>query len=112
MRIYFLYKALATFLTCAAFLLTGMSSIRQKRNVNEILDGNLGVGEMCGAGVGGTGITVEDRCNAITKCLCDSNILCKCTLELWFILVIAVIAVLILVGIIYCILRALGCCKR
>ena len=91
-----------------------MSSIRQRRNVNEILDGNVGVGKTCGAGVAGAEITVENQCNAITKCECDSKILseCKCTLEVWFILVIAVVSILILVGIIYCILRALGCCKR
>ena len=92
-----------------------MSSIRQKRNVNEILEGNLGVGEICGGSVAGAGITVADRCNAITKCSCDSKLslnACKCTLETWFIVVIAVMSILILVGIIYCILRALGCCKR
>ena len=84
--------------------------------VNDHMGGTFGVGDTCGLGVqtfAFIGAKSHDQCNAITECKCDSiAAVCKCRLTWWFILIIVVVAVLILVGIIYCILRAFGCCKR
>ena len=99
-----------------------MSSRRQKRNVKELFDvnkqfdGTFGIGNSCGASLGGFNLDSigkvfgkerEEQCNAITSCSCGTTGFCECTLEWWAIGVLALVALLIIVAVFYCLLSKL-----
>ena len=107
-----------------------MSSFRTKRDAKEKLDraldainenmgGTFGVGDTCGAGfqtVAFLGAKSHDQCNAITECKCTSvgvNVfnVCKCALTWWFILIVVLGSIIILSLVVFCIMKALGCCN-